>query len=133
MSDKPKEIPEDDSIQQFFYGQPSGYKNMPNRQPQQMDAQRETFLRSLGEVPPLCPDCGRMCAPHTLRVRDALLERAGFLAEQIAEGVDLYTGLREYGTYYPEELIASIYNFWWDLGMLYSVIEPQAVGECIPG
>jgi hypothetical protein len=81
--------------------------------------------KALGDLPGRCPDCDGFCQHHVLKIRDAFMERAGFLGTRLVEGLAIYKMERRFGIDEPEHLIRKIYDLWGEMSVLYALAEPQ--------
>jgi hypothetical protein len=82
-------------------------------------------IKAMGDVPPVCPQCGDLCPEHVVRLRDSFLGRAKLLTMRLLQGLDLYQQSRLFGVHEPVETINAIYQIWSELALLHDLVEPQ--------
>jgi hypothetical protein len=82
-------------------------------------------VRAMGDVPPVCPNCGDLCPEHVIRLRDSFLGRAKLLTFRLLQGLELYQQARLFGIPEPVETVNTIYQIWSELALLHDLVEPQ--------
>lgn len=82
-------------------------------------------LKALGDMSPVCENCGELCDEHCVKLRDAFFRRAKFLVDKLGRSLDVYAQTRELGVAEPVDLVNMIYRIWDELSCLHDLVEPQ--------
>jgi hypothetical protein len=137
MSDTPSERPEEESKPPFSFfdfmqagdtGDPPVRPPSPFAMPLMGQDPMQThhvLMKALGEVAPVCPGCGTICAHHEVLVRDCFVRRMGQLAMQLKDMAIVYFQCRKLDIEEPSDVLVKMFAAWQEVSLLYELSEPQ--------